>query len=131
MTSGTDDRRGIGILADDLTSAGDGAAPFRRTGHGARILLSATGTVPPQDPGAATTRGPGVTAVDLGTRLLDETPAATRTGQAARRFAGSALLLKTVDSTLRGHVAAEVRAAWAGSGRTAVVMAPAFPRRAG
>lgn len=127
MTSGTDDRRGIGILADDLTSAGDGAAPFRRTGHGARILLSATGTVPPQDPGAATTRGPGVTAVDLGTRLLDETPAATRTGQAARRFAGSALLLKTVDSTLRGHVAAEVRAAWAGSGRTAVVMAPAFP----
>lgn len=46
MTSGTDDRRGIGILADDLTSAGDGAAPFRRTGHGARIILSATGTVP-------------------------------------------------------------------------------------
>lgn len=42
-------------------------------------------------------------------------------------FAGSELLFKTVDSTLRGHVPAEVRAAWAGSGRRAVVIAPAFP----
>ncbi|MFE9776744.1 four-carbon acid sugar kinase family protein [Streptomyces sp. NPDC005775] len=119
MTSGKAARQDIGILADDLTSAGDGAAPFRRTGHEARILLSTPATALPQ--------APGVTAVDLGTRLLDESSAATRTGQAARLFAGSALLFKTVDSTLRGHVAAEVRAAWAGSRRRAVVIAPAFP----
>ncbi|MER5280728.1 four-carbon acid sugar kinase family protein [Streptomyces sp. NPDC002809] len=119
MTSGKDVRQGIGILADDLTSAGDGAAPFRRTGHGARILLSCPATeLPPVT---------GVTAVDLGTRLLDQEAAAARTGVAARRFAGSALLFKTVDSTLRGHVVAEVRAAWAGSRRRAVVVAPAFP----
>ncbi|MFG3138705.1 four-carbon acid sugar kinase family protein [Streptomyces sp. NPDC048211] len=119
MTSGKGTRQGIGILADDLTSAGDGAAPFRRTGHEARILLSTPATAPSQSP--------GVTAVDLGTRLLDEASAATRTGEAARLFDGSALLLKTVDSTLRGHVAAEVRAAWAGARRRAVLIAPAFP----
>ncbi|WP_168713561.1 four-carbon acid sugar kinase family protein [Streptomyces sp. A0642] len=119
MTSRTDVRRGIGILADDLTSAGDGAAPFRRAGHEARIILS--------EPATAPARAPGVTAVDLGTRLLDEGAAAARNERAAHLFAGSALLLKTVDSTLRGHVAAEIRAAWAGSRRRAVVVAPAFP----
>lgn len=119
MTSGKGARQSIGILADDLTSAGDGAAPFRRTGHEARILLSTPATALP--------RVPGVTAIDLGTRLLDEPSATTRAGRAARLFAGSTLLFKTVDSTLRGHVTAEVRAAWAGSRRRAVVVAPAFP----
>ncbi|MFI7005348.1 four-carbon acid sugar kinase family protein [Streptomyces sp. NPDC050145] len=112
-------RQGIAILADDLTSAGDGAAPFRQAGHDARILLSAPADVP--------RHAVGVSAVDLGTRVLDEEAAAARTERAAHLFAGSALLFKTVDSTLRGHVAAEVRAAWAGSRRRAVVIAPAFP----
>ncbi|MEV0254143.1 four-carbon acid sugar kinase family protein [Streptomyces sp. NPDC050732] len=108
----------VTVLADDLTSAGDCAAPFRRVGHPARILFSA----PP-----APVPGPGVTAIDLGSRLLDEKAAAARTRRAARLCAGSDLVLKTVDSTLRGHVGAEVRAAWEGSGRRAVVVAPAFP----
>ncbi|MFJ4277023.1 four-carbon acid sugar kinase family protein [Streptomyces massasporeus] len=114
-----DMRQGIAILADDLTSAGDGAAPFRRAGHEARILLAPTAGVPRQSV--------GVSAVDLGSRVLDEQAAASRTRRAARTFAGSELLFKTVDSTLRGHVPAEVRAARAGSGRRAVVIAPAFP----
>lgn len=119
MTFRNDVRSGIAILADDLTSAGDGAAPFRRAGHDARILLSTPAAVP--------RRATGVTAVDLGSRVLDEEAAAMRTWRAARLFADSELLLKTVDSTLRGHVATEVRAAWAGSRRRAVVIAPAFP----
>ena len=69
----------------------------------------------------------GVSAVDLGSRVLDEEAAALRTWRAARLFAGSGLLFKTVDSTLRGHVAAEARAAWAGSRKPAVIIAPAFP----
>ena len=64
MTFRNDERSGIAILADDLTSAGDGAAPFRRAGHDARILLS----TPPAVPQHAM----GVTAVDLGSRVLDE-----------------------------------------------------------
>jgi len=119
MTFRDDVRRGIAILADDLTSAGDGAAPFRQAGHDARILLTTTAGVP--------RHAVGVSAVDLGSRVLDEEAAASRTWRAARLFAGSELLFKTVDSTLRGHVAAEVRAAWAGSRRRAVVIAPAFP----
>ncbi|WP_306335458.1 four-carbon acid sugar kinase family protein [Streptomyces sp. KL118A] len=121
-TAGTGTRTGTGpriaVLADDLTSAGDGAAPFRRTGHTARILFSV-----PDEP----VRDPGVTAVDLGSRLLDEAAAVARTLRAARLCADADLVLKTVDSTLRGHVAAEVRAAWEGSRRRAVVIAPAFP----
>ncbi|WP_330328657.1 four-carbon acid sugar kinase family protein [Streptomyces sp. NBC_00536] len=119
MTFRDEVRSGITVLADDLTSAGDGAAPFRRTGHEARILLAAPAAVP--------RHATGVTAVDLGSRVLDEESAALHTWRAARLFAGSELLFKTVDSTLRGHVAAEVRAARAGSRRRAVVIAPAFP----
>ncbi|MFK0254974.1 four-carbon acid sugar kinase family protein [Streptomyces sp. NPDC090445] len=110
----------IAVLADDLTSAGDGAAPFRRTGHDARILFHLPEA-------AAAGRPRGVTAVDLGTRVTDEETAAARTRQAARLFADADVLLKTVDSTLRGHVAAEIRAARSGSGRRAVIVAPAFP----
>lgn len=119
MTFRNDERSGIAILADDLTSAGDGAAPFRRAGHAARILLSTPAAVP--------RHATGVTAVDLGSRVLDEEVAALCTRRAARLFAGSELLLKTVDSTLRGHVAVEVGAAWAGSRRRAAIIAPAFP----
>ncbi|GGT17051.1 four-carbon acid sugar kinase family protein [Streptomyces purpureus] len=114
----------VAVLADDLTSAGDGAAPFRAAGHEARLLLCdppsfAAQVFPPL--------GTGVTALDLGTRVLDEAQAAHRTGEAAGALAAADLLVKTVDSTLRGHLASEVRAAWAGSGRRAVVLAPAFP----
>lgn len=116
----------IAILADDLTSAGDGAAPFRRTGHAARILFAAPAG-PDAEAVAPEALAPDVTAIDLGTRILDETTAADRTRRAARACAHAALLLKTVDSTLRGHVAAEIRAAQEGSGRRAVVVAPAFP----
>ncbi|GAA2427967.1 four-carbon acid sugar kinase family protein [Streptomyces coeruleofuscus] len=119
MTSRNGVRQEIAILADDLTSAGDGAAPFRQAGHDARILLTTPASVPRP--------AVGVSAVDLGSRVLDEEAAASRTRRAARLFADSELLFKTVDSTLRGHVAAEVRAAWAGSRRRAVVIAPAFP----
>jgi uncharacterized protein YgbK (DUF1537 family) len=119
MTLGGEVRHGVVILADDLTSAGDAAAPFRQAGHAARILLSTNADAP--------RHVEGVSAVDLGSRVLDEEEAALRMWRAARTFAGSELLLKTVDSTLRGHVAAEVRAAWAGSRRPSVIVAPAFP----
>ncbi|MFJ4820372.1 four-carbon acid sugar kinase family protein [Streptomyces sp. NPDC088801] len=119
MTSRNGVRQEIAILADDLTSAGDGAGPFRQVGHDARILLTTPASVPRP--------AVGVSAVDLGSRVLDEEAAAMSAWRAARLFADSDLLFKTVDSTLRGHVAAEVRAAWAGSRRRAVVIAPAFP----
>lgn len=114
----------IAVLADDLTSAGDGAAPFRRAGHRATVLLSPGTGAGLEAPAPAPE---GVVAVDLGSRLLDEPTAVIRTARAARAAAAAELLVKTVDSTLRGHVAAEIRAAHTASGRRAVVVAPAFP----
>lgn len=119
------------VLADDLTSAADGAVPFRRSGRHALVLFDPPAPSEAAAPSAAAPSAAapsaGVTAVDLGTRLVDATEAAARTRRAAEAYAGAGLLLKTVDSTLRGHVAAELRAALAGSGRRAAVLAPAFP----
>lgn len=110
----------VTVLADDLTSAGDGAAPFLAAGYPARILL---------EPSAETIAA-GVTAVDLDSRRLPEQLASDRTEQAARDLAESSVLFKTIDSTLRGHVAAETRAALTGSRRVGAVIAPAFPAEA-
>jgi uncharacterized protein YgbK (DUF1537 family) len=44
------------------------------------------------------------------------------------RLAGCSVLYKTVDSTLRGHIAQELEACFAASGRTSLVFAPAFPQ---
>ena len=119
MTFSNDLPSRIAILADDLTSAGDGAAPFRQAGHDARIFLTPTSDV--------SWDAVGVVSLDLGSRVLAEDAAAALTERAARRYADTDVLVKTVDSTLRGHVAAELRAAWAGSRRRAVILAPAFP----
>jgi len=45
----------------------------------------------------------------------------------ACEVSGAPILLKTVDSTLRGHVSAEIAAAFHASGRSGLVFAPAFP----
>ena len=44
------------------------------------------------------------------------------------RLAGRDVLYKTVDSTLRGHIAQELEACFAASGRRSLVFAPAFPQ---
>ncbi|MGW7363483.1 four-carbon acid sugar kinase family protein [Streptomyces sp. NPDC054841] len=118
--AGTARPRTVAILADDLTSAGDGAAPFRAAGFPARISLAGP------DHGPAT----GVTAIDLDTRTGPADVAAALTARAATALSGADVVLKTVDSTLRGHLAAEIGAALtalAASGRRTAVIAPAFP----
>ncbi|MGI5170673.1 four-carbon acid sugar kinase family protein [Spirillospora sp. CA-253888] len=107
----------VAVVADDLTSAGDGAAPFHLAGLPARISL---GAADPAPAGA-------VTAVDCDTRTRTAAAAADRTAQATRRLAAADVLVKTVDSTVRGHLAAEISAALAAGGRTTAVIAPAFP----
>ncbi|MGO4587751.1 four-carbon acid sugar kinase family protein [Paenarthrobacter sp. 2TAF44] len=107
----------IGVLADDLTSAGDGAGPFRALGISASIFL---GTV------EGDLRA-GVSAVDVNTRSQDAGTAVFETVRCIRRIKDADVLFKTVDSTLRGHVVAEIEAALAESGRTTAVIAPAFP----
>ncbi|MGD9479207.1 four-carbon acid sugar kinase family protein [Shinella sp. G-2] len=106
----------VGIVADDLTSAADGAGAFLKSGYQPRVCRSK------QETGSAQ-----VTAIDTGSRLMIEVDAVRATAQAIASLAGCRHLYKTIDSTLRGHVRAEIAAAFQASGRARLVVAPAFP----
>ena len=106
----------VAIIADDLTSAADGAAPFVARGQTAIIGRRR----PPRQWGT-------VLAVDCGSRSASRCEAATRVADLTAQLADSDVLYKTVDSTLRGHVSAELEACFKASGRRTLVFAPAFP----
>ncbi|MVO17094.1 four-carbon acid sugar kinase family protein [Parasedimentitalea huanghaiensis] len=108
----------VGILADDLTSAADGGAPFGEKGLEIRIIRKGIR----QETGSAE-----VVSIDCATRSLDEAAAIKATTLATRSIAGARVLYKTIDSTLRGHIRAEIGAAFLASGRNRLVVAPAFP----
>lgn len=106
----------LGILADDLTSAADGAGPFVMRGLSASI---GRGRLPRQEG--------TVTAVDSGARSVSAEDAAARVAALTAPLSARDILYKTVDSTLRGHVAIELEACFRASGRATLVFAPAFP----
>jgi uncharacterized protein YgbK (DUF1537 family) len=108
----------IVILADDLTSALDGAAPFVQRGLSATVLL---------DEKALAEQDTDVVAVDLDTRSMAPSKAEILFERVSRRVPSGTLIYKTVDSTLRGNMESEIRATLRGSGRTHAVVAPAFP----
>ncbi len=112
----TDYQPTIAVLADDLTSAADGAAPFVARGLTASI---GRGQLPRQ--------AAAVVAVDSGSRSVTSSQAFERVARLTAQLAGHAVLYKTVDSTLRGHVAKELEACFLASGRKSLVFAPAFP----
>jgi uncharacterized protein YgbK (DUF1537 family) len=112
----TDPGLTIAILADDLSSAGDGAVPFVERGLSASIGRQ---TLP--------LRNCAVVAVDSGSRSSTSAQAMNRVARLTSQLAGRSVIYKTVDSTLRGHVTAELEACFLASGRRSLVFAPAFP----
>lgn len=107
------------ILADDLTGAADCAAAF--LGRSARIAVALAADSLPRA---------GVIAVDLDTRSRSERAARriVRRAFSSAAVRHSGILFKKIDSTLRGHVVAELSAARrALGGRRPVIVAPAFP----
>jgi 4-hydroxythreonine-4-phosphate dehydrogenase len=77
--------------------------------------------------------GAAVVALDLNTRSLSERAARRKIRGAFRRHAArrSRILFKKIDSTLRGHVAAELSSAQrALGGKRPVILTPAFPAQA-
>lgn len=108
------------IIADDLSGAADASSAFAMAGLTALIALDA-GTS-----GAGLLKGAQVLAIDTDSRRLD----AVRAGEVqlacwqAHR-ANEPLLFKKMDSTLRGHFAAETRALIPQAGMA--IVAPAFP----
>ncbi|MBZ9973918.1 MULTISPECIES: four-carbon acid sugar kinase family protein [unclassified Mesorhizobium] len=113
----TNHQPSIAVLADDLTSAADGAAPFV-----ARGLTASIGR------GQLPSRAAAVMAVDSGSRSATPSQAFEAVARLTARLASHTVLYKTVDSTLRGHITAELEACFAASGRKALVFAPAFPQ---
>ncbi|MGW2326075.1 4-hydroxythreonine-4-phosphate dehydrogenase PdxA [Streptomyces sp. NPDC001700] len=106
-------------IADDLSGAAETAAGLSsRTTRSQIHLLGPAGT-PPEERACAE-----VTVLDLDSRHLPPEDAADAV-RAALKSAPGALVLKKIDSLLRGNVAAEV-AALAADG-AGVVVAPALP----
>lgn len=114
--------RSLCIVADDLSGAADCAAAFA----GAFGPVSVTfGGVPP---------GARNLAMDTDSRAMDQDGATAAVVHAFARIprGGDAapLVYKKIDSTLRGHVGAELRAALDAAPHFAgVVIAPSFPEQ--
>jgi len=112
---------GLVIVADDLTGAADSAALLTCRGR-TSIVLDAEGEWPPDD----------VLAVDTDSRHCEADVAAERVAAGTRRAHRlGAQVVKKIDSTMRGNIAAELRAlagVLADEGKpTMLVVAPAFP----
>lgn len=111
------------IVADDLTGAADSAIAFAKRGQattvgwGDRKLADSDGTVFSYDADSRGLAGPH--AADRHRQVL------------ARLFEPGRVLFKKIDSTLRGHIAAEIaatiEAVRSRSGRAFGILAPAFP----
>ncbi|WP_343518735.1 four-carbon acid sugar kinase family protein [Sphingomonas sp.] len=113
------------IIADDLTGALDSAAPFASRGLHVRVALGLDSI------SEAVAAAPDVLAIDTGSRPLSAPLAAERVEAA---WAGAKLLaprvvMKKIDSRLKGQVAAETAALLAASGRSGAIACPAVPEQ--
>lgn len=111
----------LGIIADDLTGAADCAAAFGAHRFATDVVLERESLT------RALAEWPAVVALDTDTRRQGAEAAVSEVLAGARllRSAGYPIY-KKMDSVLRGHWAAEVRALRAHTGLSALV-APAFP----
>ena len=114
------------ILADDLSGAAD--CSIACAGHGLNTIVQLHETEFDTDV--------DVLSIDGNTRSLPPAQAAAETARLVRRYFSNqdSLLFKKLDSTLRGHVAAELaavlaarRSLLAAPRRVVCVLAPAFP----
>jgi uncharacterized protein YgbK (DUF1537 family) len=111
------------IVADDLTGAMDSAGPFAEIGVETWVVAA------PMQCDPATIARARVVSVNTDSRHLPAAQAATRVRETVRRLGLGAfdVVVKKIDSTLRGNVVAETLALLEISGRRAAVVAPAFP----
>ena len=107
--------RSFGVLADDLTGAMDTGVAFARAGL--RTVVSFG--VPPGT-------SPDVLVVTTDSRAEGPLVAVRKVKQAARSLAGR-YVYKKIDSTLRGNVGVEIRAALETLNLARAVVSPAFP----
>jgi len=113
----------LAIVADDLTGALDTSAPFVASG------LTVAVAVTPKATGKALAIKPDVFAVSTASRALPAEIASARVRDAAKRLMPHApgIVMKKIDSRLKGNVGVEADALVEACGREALVVAPAVP----
>ena len=113
------------IVADDLTGAMDVAGPLAGCGLLTWVVASVGGCT------LATLPAGEVVSINADSRHLSEEQAAPRVRGVVRELVhpDAEILIKKIDSTLRGNVVVETLAMLEASGRRAAVVAPAFPRQ--
>lgn len=109
------------ILADDLTGSNDTGVQFTRRGYRTAVVL----------PGGASGTGrtrEDVSVVDTESRFLSSGEAYRRVKEGIAAYgAESGIIYKKIDSTMRGNIGAEIRAAMDAAGASVAVVAAAFP----
>jgi uncharacterized protein YgbK (DUF1537 family) len=122
----------LGLVADDLTGAGDAAVGLAEAGWTAVLALGPS-HLSASAPTSSSTAGPTVLAVSTGCRAAPDDEAADRTAHAVEAVlaAGAERLYLKIDSTVRGSVAGQVDGALAAWSRVhpdvRAVICPAFP----
>jgi uncharacterized protein YgbK (DUF1537 family) len=111
------------IVADDLTGAMDVAGPLAARGLNTLAVASVDGCTPQHLAGAE------VVSINADSRHLSAQAAADRVRAILRELIhpDAEILIKKIDSTLRGNVVAETLAMLETSKRRAAVVVPAFP----
>jgi D-threonate/D-erythronate kinase len=111
------------IVADDLTGAMDSAGPFATLGVETWVVAA------PMRCDPASLNSAGVVSVNTDTRHLPGPQAAARVIEIVRHLevGGFDIVVKKIDSTLRGNIVTETMALLDASGRREVVVAAAFP----
>ena len=121
----------LGLVADDLTGAGDSAVGFAEQGWRVELLLDTEHTSRPSHEYPESR--PTVLAVTTGSRALSDDRAAEVTDRAVTAVlaAGAERLYLKIDSTVRGSVAGQIRGALTAWRRrypaAGAIVCPAFP----
>lgn len=117
----TNVRTAYGIIADDLTGAGDAGVQFAAAGLRTRTLRD--------DWTPESLAGAEVVVVDTASRGLTAEQAYRRVRAAAARLQATAtpVVYKKIDSTLRGPLGAEIDAVLDACGLNLALVCPAYP----
>jgi uncharacterized protein YgbK (DUF1537 family) len=108
------------ILADDLAGACDAGVQFVRADYSTIVHFDQDLTFRPDEADTVV--------LDTETRLLPEKVAYQQVFKAGLPFRQAEVIVKKIDSALRGPIAAEVAAALQATQRKIAVIAPAFPQ---
>lgn len=113
----------VAIIADDLTGALDTSTPFIDAGLSVIVAIDTDAME------EALASHAEVVVINTASRALPENEATARIGLAARALSAASpdIILKKIDSRLKGHVTAESTALAAIFGHRKIVVAPAIP----